>query len=161
MSDKERTTLRINGVEHACDDDPDTPLLYALRGALGLNGTRYGCGTGSCGACTVIVDGRAVQSCDVPVGSVAGAEIETVDGLTAADGRRHRILETFLDMQAAQCGYCIPGIVMSTKALLDANPSPSRDEIVTALEGHLCRCGAHVRIVRAIERLAAEGRAAC
>jgi nicotinate dehydrogenase subunit A len=133
--------------------DPETPLLYVLRNDLKLTGARFGCGLGQCGACTVIVDGRAVQSCDVPVSAAAGKSVTTVEGIST-NGRLHPLQEAFIDEQAAQCGYCITGIIMAAKALLDANPRPSDAEIRAALKGNLCRCGTHHRILRAIRRAA-------
>jgi nicotinate dehydrogenase subunit A len=135
--------------------EPNTPLLYILRNDLGLKGTRFGCGAGHCGACTVLVDGNAVQSCDTPLWSAAGREITTIEGLGSA-GRPHPLQRAFIDEQAAQCGYCINGIIMSAAALLKKTPRPTDGEIAAALDRNLCRCGTHVRILRAIRR-AAEG----
>src|SRR5216684_1251399 len=153
--------LRVNGGEHQVGAEPNTPLLYILRNDLKLKGTRFGCGEGNCGACTVLLDGRAVQSCDTPLWSVPGHEVITIEGL-GSDNALHPIQHAFLAEQAAQCGYCINGIMMSAKALLDRNPDPSDAEIAAALERNLCRCGTHVRILRAIRRAAqamrAEGR---
>lgn len=146
-------TLRVNGREERVAADPAAPLLYVLRNDLGLKGARFGCGLGQCGACTVLLDGRPVTSCDTPVGAVGEAEIETVESLATGDGL-HPIPAAFLAEGAGQCGYCIPGIMLRTKALLAVNPSPDRAEIAAALEGSLCRCGAHVRILRAVERAA-------
>ena len=148
--------LRINGVEREVSAEPDTPLLYILRNDLKLKGTRFGCGEGNCGACTVLVDGRAVQSCDTPLWSAPGHEITTIEGLAGDGGADslHPIQQAFLDEQAAQCGYCINGIMMSAKALLDANPDPDDAQIAAALERNLCRCGTHVRVLRAIRRAA-------
>jgi nicotinate dehydrogenase subunit A len=145
--------LRVNGEERGVSAEPNTPLLYILRNDLKLKGTRFGCGEGHCGACTVLVDGRAVQSCDTPLWSAPGHEITTIEGLGSAQ-RPHPIQQAFIDEQAAQCGYCIDGIIMSAKALLDRNPEPSDADIATALERNLCRCGTHVRILRAIRRAA-------
>ena len=153
--------FRVNGVEREVRADPSTPLLYILRNDLGLKGTRFGCGEGQCGACTVLVDGKALQSCDMPLWSAAGKEITTVEGLSqggaqfnAQSNDMHPIQQAFLDEQAAQCGYCINGIMMSAKALLDGNPDPSEAQIAAALDRNLCRCGTHVRILRAIARAA-------
>ena len=143
--------IKVNGAERVLDGDPDTPLVYALRNDLLLMGTRFGCGTGHCGACTVLVDGKAVQSCDVPLWSAAGKEVTTIEGLAAA---RHPLLAAFVAEQAMQCGYCINGIVVSAAALLKSNRDPSDEEIAVALARHLCRCGTHRRIVRAIRRAA-------
>jgi nicotinate dehydrogenase subunit A len=141
--------LNVNGAAREVAADPETPLLYVLRNDLKLKGARYGCGLGQCGACTVIVDGKAVQSCDVPVSAVAGRTVTTIEGIgTAAEP--HPLQRAFVREQAAQCGYCVSGIIMSAKALLDANPSPSETQIREALAGNLCRCGTHTRILRAI-----------
>ena len=147
-------TLRVNGAERTVTCDPETALLYVLRNELELKGARYGCGQGQCGACTVLVDGKPVQSCNVPVAEMASRDILTIEGLGTPEAP-HALQQAFIDEQAAQCGYCITGIVMSAKALLDANPRPTRAEIGTALRDHLCRCGTHARIVRAVERAAA------
>lgn len=153
--------LSINGKPHALPDETpaDTPLLDILRNTLGLTGTRFGCGLEQCGACMVLVDGQPVQSCNAALDSVAGKTITTVEGLAVADGTLHPLQQAFLDEQAGQCGYCLSGILMSAKALLDANPNPSRREIAAALDGNLCRCGSHVRILKAVERAAASMRA--
>jgi nicotinate dehydrogenase subunit A len=149
----ETIKIRVNGVEREVRAEPSTPLLYILRNDLGLKGTRFGCGEGQCGACTVLVDGKPLQSCDTPLWSAAGHEITTVEGLSR-DGVPHPIQQAFLDEQAAQCGYCINGIMMSAMALLERNPDPSEAEIAAALDRNLCRCGTHVRILRAIARAA-------
>jgi nicotinate dehydrogenase subunit A len=148
-------TLIVNGKQHEVAADPETPLLYVLRNDLQLKGARYGCGIGQCGACTVIIDGKAVQSCDVPVSAATGKQITTVEGITR-NGKLHPLQEAFIAEQAAQCGYCATGIIMSAKALLDANPKATEREIRTALKGNLCRCGTHQRILRAIQRAAKE-----
>ena len=145
------TTLHVNGVAHALGADADTPLMYCLRDELGLKGTRFGCGSGHCGACTVLVDARAVQSCDTPLWAAAGHQVTTVEGL--GEDRVGTVLrQAFVDLQAAQCGYCINGILMSVTALLKQNARPERAAILGALERNLCRCGTHVRILRAIDR---------
>ena len=149
----ETLKLRVNGVEREVRADPATPLLYILRNDLQLKGTRFGCGEGHCGACTVLVDGKPLQSCDTPLWSAAGHEITTVEGL-ARDGAPHPVQQAFLDEQAAQCGYCINGIMMSAVALLERNPDPGEAEIAAALDRNLCRCGTHVRILRAVGRAA-------
>jgi nicotinate dehydrogenase subunit A len=146
-------TLKVNGAERVVEVDPETPLLYVLRNDLKLKGARFGCGLGQCGACTVIIDGQAVQSCDVPVGAVASKAITTIEGI-AGDRRFHPLQQAFVDHQAGQCGYCATGIIMAAKALLDHNPSPSEREIRQALARNLCRCGTHQRIVRAIVSVA-------
>ena len=150
----ETLKLRVNGIEREVRAEPATPLLYILRNDLGLKGTRFGCGEGHCGACTVLVDGKPLQSCDTPLWSAAGHEITTVEGLSQG-GALHPLQQAFIGEQAAQCGYCINGIMMSAVALLGRNPDPSEAEIVAALERNLCRCGTHVRILRAIARAAA------
>ena len=149
------TTLNVNGLRHEVGAEPETPLLYVLRNDLKLKGARFGCGHGQCGACTVLVDGKAVQSCDLPLSAAAGKAITTVEGL-AVNGKPHPLQQAFIDEQAAQCGYCITGIIMAAKALLDANRNPSDADIRAALKGNLCRCGTHHRILRAVRR-AAEG----
>jgi nicotinate dehydrogenase subunit A len=153
--------IRVNGAEREVRAEPSTPLLYILRNDLGLKGTRFGCGEGHCGACTVLLDGKPLQSCDTPLWSAVGKEITTVEGLSRGGTQfsaqfhdMHPIQQAFLDEQAAQCGYCINGIMMSAKALLDRNPDPSEAQIAAALERNLCRCGTHVRILRAIARAA-------
>ncbi len=150
--------LRVNGGEHAVRAEPNTALLYILRNDLKLKGTRFGCGAGNCGACTVLLDGRAVQSCDTPLWAAPGHEIVTIEGLGGA-GALHPIQHAFIAEQAAQCGYCINGIILSVKALLDRTSDPSDAEIAAALERNLCRCGTHVRILRAIKRAASAMRA--
>jgi nicotinate dehydrogenase subunit A len=141
--------IQVNGLRHEVLADSETPLLYVLRNELKLKGARFGCGLGQCGACTVIVDGKAVQSCDVPVSAVAGKAVTTIEGIGTAD-RPHPLQQAFIREQAAQCGYCATGIIMSAKALLDARPAATEGEIRQALERNLCRCGTHTRILRAI-----------
>jgi nicotinate dehydrogenase subunit A len=153
------TTLQVNGRACTVQADAETPLLYALRNDLGLIGTRYGCGLGQCGTCTVIIDGKAVQSCDMPVAAAVGKQITTVEAL-GTDAALHPLQSAFIVEQAAQCGYCASGILMAAKALLDVNRNPSDGEIRAALEGNLCRCGTHGRILRAIKRAAEEMRKA-
>ena len=151
----ERFTLHVNGRAHEVAAEPSTPLVYILRNDLQLKGTRLGCGTGHCGACTVLLDGNAIQSCDTPLWSAAGHEITTIEGLGDA-ARPHPLQRAFLDKQAAQCGYCINGIILSAAALLRRTAAPTDTEIRAALDRHLCRCGTHVRILRAIRRAARE-----
>ena len=141
--------LNVNGAQRAVVADPETPLLYVLRNDLKLKAARYGCGAGFCGACMVIVDGKAVQSCDIPASSVVGKSITTLEGLSSAD-RLHPLQDAFIAEQAVQCGYCIPGMIMSAKLLLDARPQASDEEVKQALSVNLCRCGTHLRILRAI-----------
>lgn len=145
--------LNVNGIERSITAEADTPLLYILRNDLQLKGTRFGCGLGQCGACNVLIDGRNVQSCDTPLWAAAGKRITTIEGLGTPE-RLHPLQQAFIDEQAAQCGYCASGIIMSAKALLDRNPNPGEDEIRAALDRNLCRCGTHTRIVRAIQRAA-------
>ncbi len=147
-------TLQVNGKTRTVEADAETPLLYALRNDLGLVGTRYGCGFGQCGACTVIIDGKPVQSCDVPVSAVTGKQITTIEGLATSDAL-HPLQQAFIAEQAAQCGYCASGILMAAKALLDVNAEPTDADIRKALERNLCRCGTHGRVLRAIKRAAA------
>jgi len=148
-------TLNVNGKPVTIDaDDPQMPLLYALRDDLGLNGPRFGCGLGQCGACMVHVDGRAVRSCVTPVGAITGKSVVTLEGL-GTPGKLHPLQTAFIDEQAVQCGYCINGMIMQAAALLRTNKKPSEDEIKAALAGNLCRCGTHLRIVRAVKRASA------
>jgi len=144
-------TLRVNGKTQSVDVDPDMPLLYALRNDLQLNGPKFGCGLGQCGACTVIIDGNPVRSCQMPMSAVGNRAVTTIEGLGNVQ-KMHKIQQAFVDEQAAQCGYCINGMIMSTKALLDKNPRPSDTQIKEALAGNLCRCGTHIRILRAVKR---------
>jgi nicotinate dehydrogenase subunit A len=146
-------TLEVNGRRHDVDDDPDTPLLYVLRGTLALNGAKFGCGLGQCGACTVMVDSRAVLSCITPISAIGSRRITTVEGLGTVE-RPGPMQRAFIEEQAAQCGYCIPGMMMRAQALLQSTPEPSEDEIRRALEPNLCRCGTHMRILRAVGRAA-------
>ncbi|WP_336489061.1 (2Fe-2S)-binding protein [Methylobacterium nigriterrae] len=149
-------SLTVNGRGLALSpDDPDIPLLYVLRNDMDLRGPRFGCGLGQCGACTVHVDGQAVRSCVTPLSSLQpGQKITTLEGL-AANGEMHPVQAAFVAEQAAQCGYCINGMIMQSAALLAQNPNPGDDEIRQALAGNLCRCGTHLRIVRAVRRAAA------
>lgn len=146
-------TLEVNGRRHEVDVDPATPLLYVLRDHLGLNGAKFGCGLGQCGACTVMVDGAAVLSCVVPVSVMQGRRIKTLEGLGTRENPGP-VQRAFIEEQAAQCGFCIPGMIMQAQALLEKNPSPSQAEIRRALATNLCRCGTHMRILRAVERAA-------
>jgi nicotinate dehydrogenase subunit A len=144
-------TLTVNGGSHQLDVDPATPLLYVLRGELELNAAKFGCGLGQCGACTVIVDGEAVYSCLTPVVALQGRKVTTVEGLGTAQNPGP-LQRAFIEEQAAQCGYCIAGMIMRAQALLQRNPSPSDAEIRVQMEPNLCRCGTHMRILRAIRR---------
>ena len=146
--------LRVNGSARTVQlDDPDTPLLYVLRNDLDLTGAHFGCGLAQCGACTVHVDGAAVRSCVTPAASVQGREVTTVEGLGSPE-RPDPVQAAFIAEQAAQCGYCTAGIVMTARALLNRNPKPSEADVRQALAGNLCRCGSHVRVLRAVMRAA-------
>jgi nicotinate dehydrogenase subunit A len=145
--------LSVKGAECGVAGEPATPLLYVLRNDLQLKGTRFGCGSGACGSCTVHVDGRAVQSCNTPLRSVEGHAVTTIEGLGRPEAP-HPVQQAFIDEQAAQCAYCITGIMMSIAALLGRTPAPTDAELLEALNGHLCRCGAHLRILRAARRAA-------
>jgi len=151
------TRLIVNGSTVSVTADGDTPLLDVLRNHLGLTGTKFGCGQEQCGCCMVLVDGTPEKSCGKALSTVSGREIVTIEGLGARD-RPHPLQAAFLDEQAGQCGYCLAGILISAKALLDRNPSPSRVQIAEALDDNICRCGSHNRILRAIERAAARMR---
>ena len=144
-------TLNVNGRDQKVDAEPDTPLLYVLRNDLELNAAKYGCGLGQCGACTVIVDGKAIFSCLTPVAVLEGKKIRTVESLGTVD-KPGPMQQAFIENQAAQCGYCIAGMMMRAQALLEKNPKASDTEIRTALEPNLCRCGTHMRILKAVKR---------
>ena len=148
--------LRVNGQNHRVDVDPDTPLLYVLSDDLGLRGPKFGCGLGQCGSCTVIVSGRAIRSCVTPVSAVSGAKITTLEGLGTPE-RPHPIQQAFIDEQAAQCGFCLSGVILSAKALVDRTPKPTDEQIQQALSGVLCRCFGHQRMIAAIKRYANGG----
>jgi nicotinate dehydrogenase subunit A len=152
------TTVRVNGKREEVRTEQDTALLYVLRNHLGLKGTRFGCGLGLCGACFVLIDGRPEYSCDTPMWAVGDREVTTVEGL-GTPGRPHPVAQAIVDGQAAQCGYCISGIVVAAAALLTANPNPAEDDVREALDRNLCRCGAHNRIIRAVLSAATELRA--
>jgi isoquinoline 1-oxidoreductase alpha subunit len=145
-------TLKVNGQEHSIDVDPDSPLLWAIRDTIGLTGTKYGCGIAECGACTVLVDGRAVRSCMFPVGSAGGAEITTIEGL-ARGGALHRVQQAWIDHQVPQCGYCQSGMIMAVSGLLAEHPHPTDDEIDAGIT-NICRCGTFARVRRAIHAIA-------
>ena len=153
------TTLRVNGVEHPLDGS-DRNLLSYLRFDLGLTGTKYGCGEGLCGACTVLVDGQALRSCMTTVGAVSGGDVVTIEGLATGDGLEglHRVQRAFVEEQAMQCGYCIPGFIMSSVGLLAREAQPSTAQIREALAEHMCRCGTYLRIERAVLRAAGSPR---
>jgi len=150
--------LVVNGKAVRIDADAGTPLLAVLREDLGLRGSRFGCGTEQCGACMVLIDGKPEFSCAREIGSLAGKAVTTVEGLSGG-GALHPLQQAFLDEQAGQCGYCLSGILISAKALLEKNPKPTRSEIAQALDGNICRCGSHNRIMRAVEKAAAAMRA--
>ena len=147
-------SIEVNGRLRAVDADGETPLLYVLRNDLKLKGARFGCGLGVCGACTVVIEGKAVQSCDISLAAVAGRRITTIEGIGSVD-RLHALQAAFLEEQAAQCGYCTSGIIMTAYALLAANARPTDAEICAALDGNICRCGTHARVLRAIKKAAA------
>jgi len=151
-------SLDVNGRIHSVDADPSTPLLYVLRDQLALNGAKFGCGLGQCGACTVIVDGEAVFSCITPISSLAGKKIRTIEGLGSA-AEPGPVQRAFIAEQAAQCGYCIAGMVMRAQSLLEENPAATEAEIRRHMMPNLCRCGTHMRILKAVRRAAAEMRA--
>ncbi|MHA5987373.1 (2Fe-2S)-binding protein [Pseudomonas aeruginosa] len=150
---QENLALRINGQTVTVDAEPDTPLLLVLRNDLCLNGPKYGCGLGECGACTVIIDGVAARSCVIPLAGALGREVTTLEGL-GCKAAPHPVQQAFIDEQAAQCGYCMNGMIMTAKALLDRIPNPSDEQIRNELSGNLCRCGTHVEILRAVRRAA-------
>jgi nicotinate dehydrogenase subunit A len=149
--------LNVNGKPVSVTADPDTPLLDVLRNHLGLTGTKFGCGLEQCGTCMVLIDGAPAKSCGKAISTVAGKKVLTIEGLGAPQ-HPHPLQQAFLDEQAGQCGYCLPGILITAKALLDDNPAPSRQEIAVALDDNICRCGSHARILRAVERAAARMR---
>jgi nicotinate dehydrogenase subunit A len=148
--------IKVNGAMHSVPAEPDTPLLYVLRNDLGLNAAKFGCGLAQCGACTVLVDGKPVRSCVTPIDMLGQSEITTLESLGTTE-RPHPLQAAFMAEQAAQCGYCIPGMIMAAKALLDRNPQPSEADVRQGLAGVLCRCGTHNRIVRAVMRAAQTG----
>jgi nicotinate dehydrogenase subunit A len=157
MSAPARLQLSVNGAVRDVAADADTPLLYVLRNDLGLNGPKFGCGLGECGACTVLLDNRPLRSCILPVAGAAGREVTTLEGL-ASGGQLHPVQQAFIDEQAAQCGYCLNGMIMMAKALLDRNPAPGEAEIRQELKYNLCRCGTHIEILRAVALAAARMR---
>ena len=146
-----RISLQVNGKTQVLDVDPETPLLYVLRNDLQLNGPKFGCGLSQCGACTVIMNGNAIRSCVTPVSTAQNHSVTTLEGLGSTK-KMHKIQQAFVDEQAVQCGYCINGMIMTTKTLLDKNPKPTDAQIKEALAGNLCRCGTHIRILRAVKR---------
>ena len=150
--------LLVNGSEHRLELPPDLPLLYALREHLQMTGTKYGCGEGQCGACTVLLDGRPVRSCRTPVSQAAGKKITTIEGL-AQGGKLNPVQQAFLEQEAFQCGYCTPGMIMSAVGLLNSNPRPSDEEVVRFMNGNMCRCGTYGRALAAIRQAAREWKA--
>jgi nicotinate dehydrogenase subunit A len=148
-------TLKVNGASRSVPAEPDTPLLYVLRNDLELNAAKFGCGMAQCGACTVLIDGKAARSCVTAVGDVGDSEVTTLEGLGSID-KPHPLQAAFIEEQAAQCGYCINGMMMTAKALLDRNPRPTENDVRQALDTNLCRCGTHNRIVRAVLRAASQ-----
>lgn len=154
----ELTTLIVNGATHTVDVARDRPLLDILREDLGLTGCKIGCGEGACGACTVLLDGQTTRSCITPLGAALGRSVRTVEGL-ATHGQLHAIQQAFLDADAMQCGYCTPGMIMAALGLLEQNPDPSKDAIIAAMQGNICRCGTYARIIQAIEQAAVALRA--
>ena len=147
----------MNGVSREVTADPGTPLLYVLRNDLGLVGSRFGCGSGQCGACFVLLDGRPIASCDLPIWSIEGKQVTTIEGL-GKDGDLHPVQTALIAEQAAQCGYCMSGIAVAAAALLERNQSPSEHEIREALDKNLCRCGSHNRVVRAVKKASEQAR---
>lgn len=153
-----RFSLTVNGAARVVDVEPDTPLLYVLRNDLDLKGPRFGCGLAQCGACSVIIDGNAIRSCITPVSTVENREVTTLEGLGSVT-EPHPLQAAFIEEQAAQCGYCMNGMIINAKVLLDSNPDPGDDDIKQALDPILCRCGSHLRVIRAIKRAAANNAA--
>jgi len=150
--------LSVNGAEHSVDAPPDSKLLYVLRDSLGLTGTKYGCGEGMCGACTVLLDGKPARSCQAPLSTVVGKKITTIEGLEQ-NGRLHPVQEAFVGVEAFQCAYCTSGMIMAAVGLLNRNSRPSDEEIIDAMDGNICRCGTYPRIVEAVRQAAAKGSA--
>ncbi len=146
-------TLLVNGTEQRVNVEPGKPLLYVLRDELALTGTKYGCGEGQCGACTVLVDGSPERSCRVPVSSAAGKKITTIEGLSQGD-RLHPVQQAFLDIEAFQCAYCTSGMIVSAAALLERTPNPTNQQIISHMDGNICRCGVYARIIEAVHRAA-------
>tara|TARA_R110002167_G_scaffold12430_14_gene52716 strand:+ start:106 stop:570 length:465 start_codon:yes stop_codon:yes gene_type:complete len=146
--------LNVNSSQKMVETEADTPLLYVLRDYLELNGPKFGCGLAQCGSCKILVNGKSINSCMIPISSIGDAEIITLEGLTTNKGKLHAVQQAFVDEQAAQCGYCLNGMVMTAVGLLNSNSNPDEMEIKTALQGNLCRCGTHTRIIRAIKTAA-------
>jgi aerobic-type carbon monoxide dehydrogenase small subunit (CoxS/CutS family) len=148
-------TLLVNGTEQQVNVEPEKPLLYVLRDDLGLTGTKYGCGEGQCGACTVLVDGTPERSCRLPMSASIGRKITTIEGLTSAD-RLHPVQRAFLDVEAFQCAYCTPGMIVAAVALLERTPNPTEQQIISQMDGNICRCGVYGRIIEAVHRAASQ-----
>jgi len=146
--------LNVNSSRNMVETEADTPLLYVLRDYLELNGPKFGCGLAQCGSCKILVNGKAINSCMIPISSIGDAEITTLEELSDNKGKLHAVQQAFVDEQAAQCGYCLNGMVMTAVGLLNSNPNPDETQIKTALQGNLCRCGTHTRIIRAIKTAA-------
>ena len=149
--------LSVNGAEHQVDAPPDSKLLYILRDSLGLTGTKYGCGEGMCGACTVLLDGKPARSCQAPLSAVAGKKITTIEGLEE-NGRLHPVQQAFVGAEAFQCAYCTSGMIMAAVGLLRKNPRPNDEEIINAMDGNICRCGTYPRIVEAVRQAASSAK---
>ena len=149
--------LSVNGAEHSVDAPPDSKLLYVLRDSLGMTGTKYGCGEGMCGACTVLLDGKPARSCQAPLSAVVGKKITTIEGLEE-NGRLHPVQQAFVGAEAFQCAYCTSGMIMAAVGLLKKNPRPSDEEIINAMDGNICRCGTYPRIVEAVRRAASSAK---
>lgn len=149
---KTSISLKVNGKQHEVNIDPQTPLLYVLRNNLGLTGPKFGCGLSQCGACMVLFNGKANPSCLIPVESAAKMEITTLEGLEDENGNLHRVQQAFVEEQAAQCGYCLNGLVMASVSLLNENPNPSNEEIQEGLYRNICRCGVHARVIKAVKK---------
>ena len=149
-------TLNVNGTRHTSPAEPETPLLYILRNDVGIHSAKYGCGAAQCGACTVLLDGEAIRSCVTPASAAVNRRITTLEGLGSPE-KLHVLQQAFIAEQAAQCGYCSSGMIMTAKQLLDRTPHPTEDEIRSAMSGNLCRCGTHTRIIKAVQRAAAGG----
>jgi aerobic-type carbon monoxide dehydrogenase small subunit (CoxS/CutS family) len=157
MAMKQKIQMTLNGEQVRLETEPDRPLLWVLRGDLALTGTKYGCGLGLCGACAVLVDGRAARSCTLSVGDVTGKTVTTIEGLAAGEDL-HPVQEAFMQHDAMQCGYCTPGMIVTAAALLAGNPEASEADIIAGLDGNLCRCGAHKRILEAVQSAARDSR---
>jgi aerobic-type carbon monoxide dehydrogenase small subunit (CoxS/CutS family) len=155
MNMEKAISFVLNGKKTELTIDPTSTLLWVLRNNLGLTGTKYGCGMGFCGACTVLIDNEAVRSCTLPVGDVAGKKVVTIEGL-ARNGKFHPVQKAFVEHDALQCGFCTPGMILNAVALLNKNPKPTRQDIINGMEDNLCRCGAHIRIIKAVETAATE-----